>query len=255
MEAWSGSVSVSRCQGNVSTDASSYANITVPCCSRTRYSPELPMATLVSNVAIFGVAYFPVYLLETWKPPHNNQISPEKQGKSCVTWMVTCGQHRYGGRSILGCKGSDRDSQVWMILYLQMLWSRQNPCYRRRTMNTSDGLWNGAETWTKLFFLTALREGANLGGRRHDISEKRKSLSSYETTWPLGLVMSFIIHGKILNHKVWRMNTDWDSNIPLQIATRCSAGWNGWLYDWVAYSSELRFCRVFRHCGLRTDQS
>ncbi|XP_062714155.1 uncharacterized protein LOC115260572 [Aedes albopictus] len=42
---------------------------------------------------------------------------------------------------------------------------------------------------------------------------------------PLGLVASFVIHGKILIQEVWRTETDWDSNIPGEIATR----WMEWL--------------------------
>ncbi|XP_055615046.1 uncharacterized protein LOC129761354 [Toxorhynchites rutilus septentrionalis] len=80
--------------------------------------------------------------------------------------------------------------------------------------------------------LRTLLGGATIPTKREML---RLVMSVYD---PLGLVASFAIHGKILIQEVWRTDTDWDTEIPVEIATR-------W-FEWLAVLKNITGLRISR---------
>ncbi|XP_055622807.1 uncharacterized protein LOC129766310 [Toxorhynchites rutilus septentrionalis] len=210
-----------------------------------RYSPEQPLKTMASNVAIFGAACSPSHSQYVKNLNATEQEAELPRGAAAVkkrhyvddhvdsfdtaeeAFEVTqevIEVHKRAGFHIRNWMSNDRsvleklgeenlksskpmlpEKDIGFERVLGMVWIQEEDvfvfslqfCEKMRT----------------------LLEGTVIPTKREML---RLVMSIYD---PLGLVASFVIHGKILIQEVWRTDTDWDSNIPMEIATR----WMEWL--------------------------
>ncbi|XP_055623744.1 uncharacterized protein LOC129767148 [Toxorhynchites rutilus septentrionalis] len=208
-------------------------------------SPELPLKTMVSNVAIFGAACSPSHSQYVKNLNATEQEAELPRGAAAVKKrhyvddyvdsFDTAGEdfkvtqevievHKRAGFHIRNWMSNDRsvleklgeenlksskpmlpEKDIGFERVLGMAWIQEKDvfvfslqfCEKMRT----------------------LLEGTVIPTKREML---RLVMNIYD---PLGLVASFVIHGKILIQEVWRTDTDWDSNIPMEIATR----WMEWL--------------------------
>lgn len=210
-----------------------------------RDSPELPMSVMVSDVAIFGAACSPAHSQyiknlnaaeqEAEFPRGAAAVKKRHYVDDYVDSFDTAAEayevakevievHRRAGFHIRNWMSSDRmvleklgevnlkpskailpEKDVGFERVLGMAWLQEEDVFAF-----------SVQFCGKVYHLL---EDSIVPTKREML---RLVMSIYD---PLGLVASFVIHGKILIQEVWRTKTDWDSKIPTDIATR----WQEWL--------------------------
>ncbi|XP_053691446.1 uncharacterized protein LOC128739963 [Sabethes cyaneus] len=223
-----------------------------------RDSPELPMSTMVSDVAIFGAACSPAHsqyvknlnaieqeaelprgaaavktrhYVDDYVDSFDTAVEAFAVAKEVIEVHKRAGFHirnwMSSDRSVLDKLGEESQKSSKAMLpeqdigferVLGMAWIPEKDVF----------------TFSLKFCekVRILLDGDTIPTKREML---RLVMSIYD---PLGLVASFVVHGKILIQDVWRSATDWDSNIPLEIATR-------W-FEWLAVLRNMTGLRIPR---------
>ncbi|XP_053685846.1 uncharacterized protein LOC128735386 [Sabethes cyaneus] len=223
-----------------------------------RDSPELPMSIMVSDVAIFGAACSPTqsqYIKNLNASEHELEFprgaaavikkhyvddyvdSFDTAEEAIEVAKEVIEIHRRAGFHIRNWMSSNRfvldslgeanlkqskamlpDKETAFERVLGMAWQQDEDIFTF-SLQFSERVQN-------------LMDGTTIPTKREML---RLVMSIFD---PLGLVGSFVIHGKILIQEVWRSNTEWDSRIPMNIATR-------WM-EWTAALKQMEGIRIPR---------
>ncbi|XP_062704452.1 uncharacterized protein LOC134286795 [Aedes albopictus] len=210
-----------------------------------RDSPELPISTMVCDVAIFGAACSPAHAQYIKNINAAEQEAEFPRGAAAVkkrhyvddyvdsfdtaeeaveVAMEVIEVHKRAGFHIRNWMSSDNsvleklgeanrksakamlpEKEIAFERVLGMAWNQEEDVFTF-----------SLQSWEKV---RKLLEDTMIPTKREML---RLVMSIYN---PLGLVASFVIHGKILIQDVWRTETDWDCKIPAEIAER----WTEWI--------------------------
>ncbi|XP_062709477.1 uncharacterized protein LOC134288485 [Aedes albopictus] len=223
-----------------------------------RDSPELPMSTMVSDVAIFGAACSPAHSQFVKNMNAAEQEAELPRGAAAVkkrhyvddyvdsfdtaeeafeVAKEVIEVHRRAGFHIRNWMSSDNS------VLEQLGEAKQKPaksmlpdketCFERvlgmAWMQEEDVFAFTLQFCDKVRYLL---DDSIIPTKREML---RLVMSIYD---PLGLVASFVIQGKIIIQEVWRTDTDWDIKIPQEIATR-------WV-EWISMLKKIDSLRIPR---------
>ncbi|XP_065094088.1 uncharacterized protein LOC135714635 [Ochlerotatus camptorhynchus] len=230
-----------------------------------RDSPELPMSIMVSDVAIFGAACSPAHSQyiknlnasdQEWELPRGaaavtkrhyvddyvDSFNTAEEAYEVAKEVIEV--HRRAGFHIRNWMSSDKsvleklgepnrepskimlpDKEVGYERVLGMVWLQEEDVFA-----------------FSLQFCERIRtlvEAPAIPTKREML---RVVVSMYD---PLGLVASFVVHGKILIQDVWRTDTEWDGKVPEVIVKR-------WM-EWLVVLKEMDGLRIPRCYFLEYD--
>ncbi|XP_058814579.1 uncharacterized protein LOC131678438 [Topomyia yanbarensis] len=210
-----------------------------------RDSPERPMVTMVTDVAIFGATCSPAHsqYVKNLNATENEADSPRaalaiknkhyvddyldsvdtveeavdiamdvakihaKAGFHIRNWQSNSTRvlEKIGGTNLSKEKRFMLDKESCYERLLGMIWLPEEDMFSFSVIFSND--------------VQQIVEGDSIPTKRELL---KVVMSIYD---PLGLVTAFIIHGKILVQDVWRTNTGWDEKIPHDLIHR----WTEWL--------------------------
>ncbi|XP_062703553.1 uncharacterized protein LOC134286008 [Aedes albopictus] len=223
-----------------------------------RDSPEQPMKTMVSDVAIFGAACSPAQSQYVKNKNAAEQEAEFPKGAAAVKKrhyvddyvdsFDTAEEALNVAKEVIEVhKRAGFHIRNWMSSDSKVVENLEEPNQNPSKTMLADkekefervlGMaWNQEDD----VFLFSLQLCENVSSLLDNgkIPTKREMLRLVMSIYdPLGLIASFVIHGKVIIQEVWRTDASWDSQISADIAIR----WK----EWIATLKEMDKLRIPR---------